>query len=125
MGRRCNHFQDALRFLQWTWKSETGLPAGLGEYLAGIVDVTVEEADRLHLGHFQRMLAADCLRLHRASVETGPDALTRARLVGSLDRAMGRLGLERMSRRAPSWGTRAPIRPAQGMGKTDGGGEAA
>jgi hypothetical protein len=114
MGRRPQHFQDALRYLQWTWKAEAGLPEGLREYLAGLVDEAVELADKGRLGHFGRMLASDVLRLHRASVETAPDALTRCRLVGTQERALTKLGLQGTRGWMNSWtGPSRLVRPAQ------------
>jgi len=93
MGRRAHHFQDALRYLRRAWKQEAGLDGDLRAYLVGIVDEAVELADQMRLGHFGRMLASDVLRLHRAGVESGPDALTRCRLVAAQERALTKLGL--------------------------------
>jgi len=88
----------------------------------GVAAEMLEEADRLRLGYFERLLLSDCGRLHRAQVESNPDAMTRSRLVGSLDRALGRLGLQRMRGRAAR--REPPVRRAQEINR-DGGDDAA
>ena len=105
------HFQDALRFLLRGWRAEAGLDAELREYLIGLGMVTLEEADKVQLGHFGRMLASDILRLHRASVETNPDALTRCRLVASQERALSKLGLRGVKGRVMPWGEKPRVAP--------------
>ncbi len=100
MGRRALHFQDGLRYLLHELRTATGTPEPLREYLIGICMEAIEQADEMGMGLFPRMLAADVIRLHRSSVETPVDSLSRARLVGSMDRALGRLGLHGVRSRA-------------------------
>ena len=89
-GRTPDRFKDALLYLELEWD---GVVGDLGAYLMGLIGEAIEEAERLRFGPFQRMLAADCLRLHRAALEMGADALTRARAVGSMERSFSKLGL--------------------------------
>jgi hypothetical protein len=129
MGRRPGHFQDALRFLLRAWRAEDGIAGELREYLVGLASEALEEADEGGMGHFDRMLASDVLRLHRASVEGGPDALTRCRLVAAQERALSKLGLHRtrgVMRSAGKPGTwrTPPVRRRPGPGEDEGGSEA-
>jgi hypothetical protein len=89
MGRPASYSVHALKFLRHEWEADEGLRGELREYLVGMVRELTDELDGA--GPLDLMLAADFLRAHRASVETSPDAMTRARLLSAQERVRSKL----------------------------------